>query len=153
MESLIAVIGTLSGALATGVLQHRATARKDREERRERRRNEAMDAVAALAEAISNHRRAMWVAMDARLADADPDTAASLRDAAHATRARVTAPAVRLHLLITDPEVRRLADAAVTSTYAIREADTAYDLDARRRAALDAHDAFVSSAADHLHNL
>ncbi|MDJ1138163.1 pRL2-23, partial [Streptomyces iconiensis] len=58
--SLVAVIGTLAGALVSGLLQHRV-ARTDRSDARaEQLRRDRMDAVTALARSVSDHRRAMW---------------------------------------------------------------------------------------------
>lgn len=150
IASIIAVAGTLLGALAAGLLQHRAQrieriATTDRQERRDQ-----LDAVTELAVAISDHRRAMWELRDARLTNQSAERVQALRDENHRTRSTITAPAVRVRLLIRDNGVRTAADHAIKATYAMR---TSTDLDALeldRQAALDAHDQLIDTTADYL---
>ncbi|QHF97570.1 pRL2-23 [Streptomyces sp. NHF165] len=144
--SLIAVIGTLAGAILSGLLQHRV-ARSDRADAQaEQLRQHRMDAVAALAVALSDHRRAMWQLRDAQLTDQPHQRVEELLDESHHTRSAVTDPAVRLRLLIADPTVRAAAAEAVQATYRMRDAASLDVLQVQRRAALDAHDAMVEAA-------
>lgn len=147
MEAVVAVLGTLAGALVTGLLQHRAAARSRRAARAEQERSARLAAVTELARTVSAHRAAMWALKDAELSGAARERIEALRDASHATRGEVTAPAVMLRLLITAPAVRQAADVAVKTTYGMRDAADCADLEVRRKAALDAHDAFVDAAA------
>ncbi|WP_301124561.1 pRL2-23 [Streptomyces cacaoi] len=144
--SLIAVVGTLAGAIVSGLLQHRV-ARTDRADARaDQLRQHRMDAVTALAVALSDHRRAMWQLRDAQLTDQPDQRVEELLEESHHTRSAVTDPAVRLRLLIADPAVRAAADEAVQATYRMRDAASLDVLQAQRRAALDAHDAMVEAA-------
>ncbi|ARQ69734.1 hypothetical protein [Streptomyces marincola] len=146
MDTVIAVVGTLAGAVVTGLLQHRATARTERAARREREEREWLAAVTELARAVSAHRAAMWALRHAELTGAPVERVDVLRDAAHATRGAVTGPVVMLRLVTGSARLRAAADEAVHATYGMRDAVSVADLDARRRAALAAHDAFVDVA-------
>ncbi|WP_368660657.1 pRL2-23 [Streptomyces marincola] len=147
MDTVIAVAGTLAGAVVTGLLQHRATARTERAARREREEREWLASVTELARAVSAHRAAMWALRHAELTGASAERVDVLRDASHTTRGAVTAPAVMLRLLTSSARLRAAADEAVHATYGMRDAVSVADLDARRQRALGAHDAFVDAAA------
>ncbi|MDJ1136390.1 pRL2-23 [Streptomyces iconiensis] len=148
--SLVAVIGTLAGALVSGLLQHRV-ARTDRSDARaEQLRRDRMDAVTALARSVSDHRRAMWQVRDAELTGQSAERVEELRDESHRTRSEITDPAVRLKLLFTDSAVRTAAQEAAQATYRMRECTTLDQLQAGRAAALAAHDDFVSVCGDFL---
>ncbi|MGY1437160.1 pRL2-23 [Streptomyces reniochalinae] len=144
--SLIAVIGTLTGALLSGLLQHRAVHTERADARRQALRRDQLDAVTALAVAVSDHRRTMWESRQAMLAGADAARVLELREAAHETRSAITAPAVRIRLLIRDADTRAAADEAALATYRMRDAADLDELTALRSEALAAHDAFVSCA-------
>ncbi|MFH9106134.1 pRL2-23 [Streptomyces albus] len=148
--SVIAVLGTLAGALASGLLQHRAVRAERADARAEQLRRDRMNAVTALAVAVSDHRRAMWEVKDAELTGADAQRVIELRDESHRTRSAVTDPAVRLRLLVDDAAVREAAAEAVKATYRIRDAEDLTALQASRRAALEAHDTFVNQAGTFL---
>ncbi|MBO8193663.1 pRL2-23 [Streptomyces oryzae] len=148
--SLLAVLGTLAGALVSGLLQHRA-ARADRTNARtEQLRRDRMNAVTALAVALSDHRRAMWEVRDAQLAGKPDERVQELRDESHRTRSGITDPSVRMRLLISDEEVRAAALAATHATYAMRDAANTEALQAARSTALALHDHFVDTAGAHL---
>ncbi|MFH8404474.1 pRL2-23 [Streptomyces sp. NPDC018019] len=146
LTSVIAVLGTLAGAAVSGLLQHRAARTVRADARAEQQRRDQMNAVTALAVALSDHRRAMWEVRDADLTGQSPQRIQELRDESHRTRSAITDPAVRLRLLITDETVRAAATAATTATYVMREAADLDELQALRRGALEAHDAFVAAA-------
>ena len=148
-EALVAVVGTLAGGLLTGLLQHR-TARTGRTAARaEHLRQERLDAVTALAVALSDHRRAMWHVRHADLTAAPADRVRELRDESHRTRSALTSPAVRIRLLIPDAAVRGAAEAAVAATYALREAADIHALQRGRCTARDLHDDFVDIAGSY----
>lgn len=148
--SLIAVFGTLAGALVSGRLAHRA-ARSDRAEgRTEQLRRDRIDSVTALAVAVADHRRAMWELVDAQLTGQPDQRVRDLRDESHRTRSMVTEPAVRVRLLIAAPTVRAAAEAAVRTTYVMRDAASLEALQDQRASALEAHDVFVNSAGTYL---
>ncbi|MFI2620497.1 hypothetical protein [Streptomyces sp. NPDC018584] len=147
----LAVVATLLGAIVSGRFQERAAERGVRATHSEAIRRDRLDAVTALAAAISDHRRAMWGLGDAILHGADTARVTALRAESHATRSTVTHPMVALRVLIEDQAVRAAADDMVARTYAMRDAytDTA-DLAAARETAKTAHDLFVDAAAHYL---
>ncbi|QKW31504.1 hypothetical protein HUT11_35670 (plasmid) [Streptomyces seoulensis] len=151
LATVLAITGTLLGATVTGLFQHAAAGRTEKTTRREQHRRDQLEAVTALAVAISDHRAAMWGRGDARLKGDPEDRVRELQTHSHATRSAVTRPRIALRLLITDPSVRQAADAMVTATYAMRDAYTSTsDLTTARAAAMTAHDHFVDIVARYL---
>lgn len=144
--SLIAVLGTLAGALVSGLLQQRVRAG----DRWQRRHEARLDAVVALLAALAAHRRAMVVLREAELTGALEERLRELRDESHRTRAEVSDPAARVELLVGDEGVRAAAREAVQATYAIRDADGVSAVQEARRDALAATDAFLDVARAHL---
>ncbi|MEU9396906.1 hypothetical protein AB0D86_43815 [Streptomyces sp. NPDC048324] len=69
--AIVAVLGTLAGSLLTGALQHYSQRAARQAEAAEDRRNEGLAAVAHLAAALADHRRAVWVREDLRLRQED----------------------------------------------------------------------------------
>ncbi|MFC3986633.1 protein kilB [Streptosporangium jomthongense] len=150
-SSVIAVLGTLAGVLVTGGLAHWAARAARREARQDQAGQARLEAVVALAHALSDHRLASWKAWQAALTGADEDWVRELREAAHGTRSAVTDPAVRVRLLYPDaPQVREAATAAATATYALRTAATVEELQELRAAAVAATDRLVDVAGAHL---
>ncbi|MER5890756.1 hypothetical protein ABT160_43635 [Streptomyces sp. NPDC001941] len=151
LATVLAILGTLAGAALSGAFQHAAAARTERTARRDQTRAAQLEAVTALAVAVSDHRAAMWTRADAALKGEPADRIRELRLHSHATRSAVTRPHVGLRLHVTDPAVRQAADDMVNATYAMRDATTsAPALDTARAAALAAHDRFVDVAARYL---
>ncbi|WP_043231756.1 hypothetical protein [Streptomyces sp. NRRL F-5193] len=151
LATVLAIIGTLLGAAVSGLFQHAAAGRTEKTARREQHRAAQLEAITALAVAISDHRTAMWVRGDARLKGDTEERVRELQTRSHATRSAVTRPLVALRLHVTDPAVREAANAMVSSTYAMRDAYTSTDtLTEARAAALEAHDRFVDVAARYL---
>ncbi|MER6094201.1 pRL2-23 [Streptomyces bluensis] len=150
VSTVIAVIGTLLGAIASGLLQHRAAHSVRVEARDDQRRAEQLAAVTDLAVAVSDHRRAMWEVTDAKLTDQPETRVTELRDESHRTRSCITAPAVRVRLLIEDQAVRAAATEAVQATYRMRDAADLAELEAMRQTALATHDAMIEAAARYL---
>ncbi|CQR59317.1 hypothetical protein (plasmid) [Streptomyces leeuwenhoekii] len=106
----------------SGRFQERAAERQVRATHGEVIRRDRLEAVAALACAASDHRRAMWMRGDAILKGASTERIEALRDESHMTRSAVTRPLVALRVLIEDQAVRTAADRMITLTYAIRDA-------------------------------
>lgn len=150
LTSLVAVLGTLAGAVVSGLLQHRAARAGRDESRRQEVRRDQMNAATALAVALSDHRRAMWEVRDAQLTEQGEDRVRELRDESHRTRSAVTDPAVRLRLLVADDAVCDAAADAINSTYCMREARDVKELQSMRYAALKLHDEFVNTAGAYL---
>lgn len=150
--TIVAVIGTLLGAVIAGAYQQHAAGRTERLASTEQLARDRREAITALSIAISDHRSMMYRRCDAALRALPADRVQELRDASHQTRAAVTRPLVTLRLLITDQTVRTAADLMVTATYAMRDATDRDSITAARQAALIAHDAFVDHAAHYLTN-
>ncbi|MER7619917.1 protein kilB [Streptomyces sp. NPDC126503] len=148
VTSVIAVVGTLLGALVAGLLQYRLTRRERVAVQAADLRRERLAAVTALVAALAEHRRAMWVREDLRLNDADRAAYEQARTASHATRAAITAPLTAVKILV--PALAEHAGTAARATYGLRHAADAAVLDARRTEAIEAADRLVAAAADAL---
>lgn len=146
IAAIIAVIGTLLGALLSSLMQQRATrlanARADRTAEREQR----LTTITELATTVSAHRTAMWAREEARFTGASEERLQELRDRSHETRAAITSPSVQLRLLISDPQVRAAADAAVQATYDMRNATDLDTLRQLRSDALTNHNALIDAS-------
>ena len=152
IATALAVLGTLLGAVVSGVFQNRAAGRSEKAARAQQLRRDQLEAVTALAVAVSDHRSAMWVRGDAVIKNDAAERVRDLQAKTHATRSAVTRPLVTLRIHVTDPAVRRAADEMITATYGMRGAyDSADALAEARRVALGAHDHFVDVAAEYLH--
>ncbi|WP_062209478.1 hypothetical protein [Streptomyces sp. NBRC 109706] len=142
--AIIAVVGTLAGSALTGLLGYVAAQRGELRWRR-------VDALTELSSAATDHRRTMYSRFNLeRSGTATGGELAAAKAESYATRAAVTAPLVRVRLLIPDVRVRAAATELVSATYALRDAVTQAGLDRAREAALAAHDAFVDTAASYL---
>ncbi|MFJ9078729.1 protein kilB [Streptomyces sp. NPDC102278] len=148
---MVAVVGTPAGVLTAGLLQHRAARTARAEARSDARRQEKPAAVTDLATALDAHRSAMFhrerpaMTDDPYGAAADPDARTAAQTTSHDTRTAITAPLVRLQVLV--PEPAASAQAAADATYALRKAGTSPELKVLRQAAKAASVAFVASAA------
>ncbi|MEU9605043.1 protein kilB [Streptomyces sp. NPDC048057] len=145
LAALIAVLGTLAGTIAASLLQQRS-ARADRvavQEDTERR--DLVAAVTALAVALADHRRAMWVREDLRLSDSDAADVAVARSESHVTRSALTAPLTALAILA--PGLKAAAQAAAQATFDLRGATDKAALDALRLRAIEVADDLVAEAA------
>ncbi|WP_172387697.1 hypothetical protein [Streptomyces sp. MNP-20] len=151
VTAALAIVATLLGALVSGRFQERAVERSLHISHDEAIRRDRLEAITALACAISAHRTAMWWRGDAVLNKAAAERIAALRGESRLTRSAVTRPLIALRVLIEDPAVRAAADRMITLTYAIRDAyTTTGELTAAREAAVAAHDDFVDTAARYL---
>jgi hypothetical protein len=147
-SSVIAVVGTLCGGLSAGLLQVRSARTARRETRREEHFRQALAAVSALAAALADHRRAMWVLEHHRLTSAPREVIAHDRDASHTTRSAVTGPLVQVGILL--PALSGLARDAAQASYALRDAPDLDTLATLRVAALHAVDRLVEAAGEAL---
>lgn len=151
VTAALAIVATLLGAIVSGRFQERAAERSVRVSTGEAIRRDRLEAVTALACAVSDHRRAMWMRGNAVLKQSGTEQIEALRGESHMTRSAVTRPLVALRVLIADQAVRAAADEMITRTYALRGADaTTEDLTSAREAAKVAHDLFVDAAAGYL---
>jgi hypothetical protein len=145
VTSVIAVAGTLGGVVLTTLAQARASRAERRESRTQARRGEAVAAVTALVSALADHRRAMFVLEDRRLAGADSHVVDDAVATSHETRSAVTDPLVTVRLLA--PALAETAQQAARAAYAMRRAPDPDALQARRAAALAASDRLVDEAS------
>ncbi|MFG2220503.1 hypothetical protein ACGFN1_37855 [Streptomyces sp. NPDC048685] len=151
VTAALAIVGTLLGSIVSGRFQERAAERSVRVSQGEAIRRDRLEAITALASAISDHRQAMWKRADAVLSDAPAEEVVALREASHQTRAAVTRPLVALRVLIADQAVRTTVDTMISLTYGMRQPyATKEELSVVREAAKDAEDAFVDAAAGYL---
>ncbi|HWU07511.1 MAG TPA: protein kilB [Streptomyces sp.] len=141
LTAIVAVLGTLAGALLTGTLQHLSQRAQRTATETAARRTEAVTAVTELASALADHRRAMWIREDLRLRGEDW---AAARAESHSTRSAVTAPLLRVQLLL--PAVAPAAQEAARATYALRDSDGQTPLAAARLHAIQKTDALVEAA-------
>ncbi|KPM50244.1 hypothetical protein ACG83_41445 [Frankia sp. R43] len=131
-----ALLGTLVGGLTQWIMVRSAQTAATRETSRA--------AVATLAAALADHRRAMWVREDARLDGAELERLDTLRDASHATRAAITVPLTLLCLAT--PSLATVARDAAAATYAMRHPATRADLTRLREDAMTAEQRLIDSA-------
>jgi len=145
--AIVAVLGTLAGSLLTGALQHYSQRAARRAEVEAARSSEGLAAVADLAAALADHRRAMWVREELRLRQEDWTEA---RVESHRTRSALTVPLLRVQLLM--PAVADAAQTAARATYALRGGWESGEtgLAARREHAIAKTDELVTAAGRHL---
>ncbi|MFJ8164883.1 protein kilB [Streptomyces sp. NPDC096136] len=146
--SIIAVLGTLAGALTAGLLQQRAARTARAEQRADDHRRDQLGAVTDFAAALDAHRSALFHRERLTLLGAGTEHEVEAQTKSHDTRTAVTAPHVRLQVLV--PELARAAQRAADATYALRNATSRAELDTLRHAAKEAATAFVSAAAARL---
>jgi hypothetical protein len=143
LDSLIAIVGTLLGAVTAAALQH-LNARAERDEELFHAR---VEAAAALAAAISTLRQALWHRGEAESGRAPDSVVQECRAEVRQARSEVSRPWATLQLLGTEPRVWAAADRMVQATYAMRSAGGRMgELASAREAALAAHDDFVRTA-------
>lgn len=150
LVAVIAIIGTLLGAVVSGKFAERAAGRTEGAVRGEQMRRDRLEAITNLAEAISTHRSLMWRRGDAVLNNAGAECIDALRAQSQESRSQITRPLTALRILITDPAVRAAADQMVTLTYAMRDASTTDALAQAREDAKTSCDLFVDTAAAYL---
>ncbi|MET8746285.1 protein kilB [Streptomyces sp. NPDC004728] len=138
ITAIVAVLGTLAGS-AIAHLSQRSHRKADDARAR---RTEALTAVAELATALANHRRAMWVREDLRLRGEDW---ADARAESHTTRSAITAPLLRVQVLL--PSIADAAQTAARAAYSLRASESESGLRARREHAITTTDSLVNAAA------
>ncbi|MFE5854151.1 hypothetical protein ACFQ61_13175 [Streptomyces sp. NPDC056500] len=143
--SIVAVLGTLAGALTAGLLQHRSARIARAEERADYHRQDQLGAVTDFAAALDAHRSAIFHRERLALTQADTEHQLEAQTRSHDTRAAITAPHLRLQVLV--PELAERAQQAADATYTLRKATDRTELDARRHEAKEASVAFVAAAA------
>ncbi|MER8233491.1 protein kilB [Streptomyces sp. NPDC094049] len=137
----LAVFGTLAGALLTGGLQLLSQRAQRTAADAAALRTDQVTAIADLASVLADHRRAMWVREDLRLRGQDWTAA---RAESHSTRSAITAPLLRVLILL--PDLAPPAHAAVSAVYELRGVADENSLTGAREHAIVASDKFVAAA-------
>lgn len=102
--SVVAVLGTLLGSLATYAIQRSTVRQQQALAGAERRRQERVDAISAYAEALTTYRR---VKMDRwHSVDEDRDGQDALRWRDYEMRAAAVSARLRVELLVDDQDLR-----------------------------------------------
>ncbi|MFI1183348.1 hypothetical protein ACH4UT_27890 [Streptomyces sp. NPDC020799] len=121
--TIVAVLGTLAGALVAGLMQHVTAVRTARAERAERRRQALAEAVPALLAALVRHREQQYLKISARnegLADTE-----EARQARYAARSAVTSAMDSLHMATADAPLLAVAQDAVDAAMAVGDVPVA----------------------------
>ncbi|MGW7521219.1 hypothetical protein ACWGJ2_37150 [Streptomyces sp. NPDC054796] len=145
--SIIAVVGTLAGAVVAGVMQHVTTARTVREAAVERQREALAAAIPALLAAIVRHREQQYLKIENRR-EGRPDTPEA-RQARYAARSAVTSAHDTLHMVTRDAGLLATAQEAVDAAMAIGDVP-AGELEVAGVRARQAHTALRLAGADRL---
>ncbi|MEU2436587.1 hypothetical protein ABZ595_10335 [Streptomyces rubradiris] len=148
VATLIAVLGTLAGAVVAGLMQHLTTTRTARAAAAERRRQALAAAVPALLAALVRHREQQYLKIVARR-EGREDTPQD-RQSRYAARSAVTSAMDTLHMVTRDGALLALAQEAVDAAMAIGDVP-AQELDAAGLRARRAHTALREAGARHLY--
>lgn len=145
--AIIAVLGTLLGALAAGAMQHLITlsARRDRD------RQALAAAVAGLLAAATDHRRHQYLKHAGRGVGETPEPPET-RAARWEAKSAMTKALTALKLATDDPELLRLAGTLVDTSREVGEPshDDRPALVGSSERTHQAHAAFEAAAAQHL---
>ncbi|MFG2148635.1 hypothetical protein ACGFRG_31235 [Streptomyces sp. NPDC048696] len=117
IATLIAVLGTLAGAVVAGMMQHLSTARTERAAKDERRRQALAEGIPALLAAVVGHREQQYLKIEARR-DGLADTVEARR-ARYAARSAVTSAMDALYMTTSDRSLLAVAQEAVDAAMAI----------------------------------
>ncbi|WP_328754589.1 hypothetical protein OHA28_19325 [Streptomyces sp. NBC_00269] len=150
LTTIVAVLGTLLGSIATGMFQHLASGRTERAAVAAQLRRDQLDAITQLAAAGADYRRVMRKRGQARLSQASAAHQEQLRNESHVIRSALAQPMTVLQVLIPNPHVYSAARAMVTTALALRDATDSDALNAAQEAARAAHYDFVGVAARHV---
>ncbi|MEV8476568.1 protein kilB [Streptomyces sp. NPDC051173] len=138
IATLIAVLGTLAGALVAGLMQHLTASRTTRAAQIERRRQALAEAVPALLSALVRHREQQYLKIKARR-EALADTVEA-RQARYAARSAVTSAMDTLYMATVDARLLAVAQEAVDAAMALGDVP-ADELDVAGLRARQAHTA------------
>lgn len=150
ITTLVAVLGTLAGAVVAGLMQHLTATRNARTAAAERRRQALADAVPALLAAIVTHREHQWLKVAARR-DGQPDTTEA-RQARYTARSAVTSAMDALHMATDNRDLLATAQDAVNAAMAIGDVPDD-ERDAAGLRARQAHTALREAGAKALYGV
>ncbi|MFD9880092.1 hypothetical protein ACFWZT_01340 [Streptomyces alboflavus] len=146
--TLIAVLGTLAGAVVAGFMQHLSATRTIRTATAEQRRRALADAVPALLGALVRHREQQYLKIVARR-EGVADTAET-RQARYAARSAVTSAMDTLFMTTQNSDLLAVAQEAVDAAMAVGDVP-AGELDAAGLRARQAHTALRVAGAQHIY--
>ncbi|WP_405931025.1 hypothetical protein [Streptomyces sp. NBC_00827] len=146
--TLIAVLGTLAGAVVAGFMQHLTSTRTTRAAMTERRRQALAEAIPALLAALVRHREQQYLKIVARSESRDDSPEA--RQSRYAARSAVTSAMDTLHMATQDTGLFAVAQEAVDAPMAIGDVPEA-ERDAAGLRARKAHTALRLVGARHLY--
>ncbi|MFH9073211.1 hypothetical protein [Streptomyces alboflavus] len=147
--TLIAVLGTLSGAVVAGFMQHLSATRTTRTAMAEQRRRALADAVPALLSALVRHREQQYLKIVARR-EGVADTVET-RQARYAARSAVTSAMDTLFMTTQDSALLAVAQDAVDAAMAVGDVP-ADELDAAGLRARQAHTALRVAGAQRIYS-
>lgn len=123
--SVVAVLGTLLGSLATYAIQRSTVRQQQALAGAERRRQERVDAISAYADALTTYRR---VKMDRwHSVDEDRDDREAMRRQDYEVRATAVSARLRVELLIDDQDLREQCQLALETVDAIKPGSSPKD--------------------------
>lgn len=146
--ALIAILGTLGGAVITGVLQHKNAARSEDAARSEQRRQERLTAYLEFGQALAQLRGAemtRWITR-AEVGREDPKYGEAKAEEYRA-RALARSALMRVQLLTDSDDVIQKAHEALADAIRIFESESEDDLAKRAENSRASVDAFIRSAA------
>ncbi|CDR08545.1 hypothetical protein [Streptomyces iranensis] len=149
ITTLIAVLGTLAGAVVAGFMQHLTATRTARSAAAERRRQALAEAIPALLAGLARHREQQYLKIVARR-EGQPDTAEA-RQTRYAARTAVTSAMDSLFMATQDRALLAVAQEAVDAAMALGDVPEA-ELDAAGLQARKAHTALRESAASFVYD-
>lgn len=144
---LIAILGTLGGAVITGVLQQKNAARAEDAAKSEQRRQERLTAYLEFGQALAQLRSAemtRWITR-AEVGREDPKYGEAKAEEYRA-RAVARSALMRVQLLTDSEDVLHKAQDALAGAIAIFESDSEDDLAKRAEKSRASVDAFIRSA-------
>jgi hypothetical protein len=148
--SLVAVFGTLLGAVTTHAFQRRAAESATRSSRADHLREERLAAYSAFAEAVTDYRSSQYRRWElTQLDPTSPESTASTLES-HRLRGVTRQIRWRMQLLTDDQVLVQLADAAVIEARGVGSADDVADRKRRHDLAGVAVERFVLHAATHV---
>jgi hypothetical protein len=143
--TIVAVLGTLAGALLSGLLQQRVTARSERAAREAQQRQRVEAAVTELVRRLVAYRRHAYLKINAVRDGRDlPESARVERYEAHSN---ATVALAALRLTEPGPEIVAAAKEAVAASLDLRNATPETVADGPRQRTRQADDALLAAAA------
>ncbi|WAZ23177.1 protein kilB [Streptomyces cinnabarinus] len=148
ITTLIAVLGTLAGAVVAGLMQHLTSTRTARAAEAERRRQALAAAVPALLAALVGHRERQYLKIVARREGREDS--AEARQARYAARSAVTSAMDGLYMATDNADLLAVAQEAVDAAMALGDVPDA-EVDAAGLLARETHTALRVVGAGHVH--